>query len=127
MVHPSVPAILFTPICPHSLSFRPVLLPDSAELELRVPDDARDTAWVCFDGKKRQQLQRGDSVTIRMSAHPLPTINKRDQTDDWVASLTEVRTKRNERMMLLECGGGLQAKEHLIIFSYDQVHLTKAL
>jgi hypothetical protein len=44
---------------------------------------------VCFDGKKRQQLQRGDSVTIRMSAHPLPTINKRDQTDDWVASLTE--------------------------------------
>jgi NAD+ kinase len=89
MVHPSVPAILFTPICPHSLSFRPILLPDSAELELRVPDDARDTAWVCFDGKKRQQLQRGDSVTIRMSAHPLPTINKRDQTDDWVASLTE--------------------------------------
>jgi len=88
MVHPSVPAILFTPICPHSLSFRPVVLPDSAELELRVPDDARDTAWVCFDGKKRQQLQRGDSVTIRMSAHPLPTINKKDQTDDWVASLT---------------------------------------
>lgn len=36
MVHPNVPCILFTPICPHSLSFRPVILPDSAEIELRV-------------------------------------------------------------------------------------------
>jgi ATP-NAD kinase C-terminal domain len=43
MVHPNVPAILFTPICPHSLSFRPVILPDYAELELKIPGDAR---WV---------------------------------------------------------------------------------
>uniref|UniRef100_A0A1D1XJV7 Putative NAD kinase 2, chloroplastic n=1 Tax=Anthurium amnicola TaxID=1678845 RepID=A0A1D1XJV7_9ARAE len=35
MVHPNVPCILFTPICPHSLSFRPVILPDSAQLELK--------------------------------------------------------------------------------------------
>jgi hypothetical protein len=28
--------MLFTPICPHSLSFRPVILPDSAQLELKV-------------------------------------------------------------------------------------------
>lgn len=41
MVHPNVPAILFTPICPHSLSFRPVILPDYAEVELKVPRDAR--------------------------------------------------------------------------------------
>uniref|UniRef100_A0A7N0TT24 DSP-PTPase phosphatase fused to NAD+ Kinase domain-containing protein n=1 Tax=Kalanchoe fedtschenkoi TaxID=63787 RepID=A0A7N0TT24_KALFE len=35
MVHPNVPCMLFTPICPHSLSFRPVILPDSARLELK--------------------------------------------------------------------------------------------
>ncbi|KAG8089554.1 hypothetical protein GUJ93_ZPchr0011g27374 [Zizania palustris] len=34
MVHPNVPCMLFTPICPHSLSFRPVILPDSARLEI---------------------------------------------------------------------------------------------
>ena len=39
MVHPNVPAILMTPICPHTLSFRPVVLPDSVEVELRVADD----------------------------------------------------------------------------------------
>ncbi|KAH1094635.1 hypothetical protein GYH30_040084 [Glycine max] len=60
MVHPNVPCILFTPICPHSLSFRPVILPDSAQLELKIPDDARSNAWVSFDGKRRQQLSRGD-------------------------------------------------------------------
>lgn len=35
-VHPNVPCMLFTPICPHSLSFRPVILPDSSQLELKV-------------------------------------------------------------------------------------------
>lgn len=87
MVHPNVPCMLFTPICPHSLSFRPVILPDSASLELKIPEDARSNAWVSFDGKRRQQLSRGDSVRIAMSQHPLPTVNKRDQTGDWFRSL----------------------------------------
>ncbi|CAI0393262.1 unnamed protein product [Linum tenue] len=87
MVHPNVPCMLFTPICPHSLSFRPVILPDSARLELKIPEDARSNAWVSFDGKRRQQLSRGDSVKISMSQHPLPTVNKYDQTGDWFHSL----------------------------------------
>ncbi|CAD6257763.1 unnamed protein product [Miscanthus lutarioriparius] len=118
MVHPNVPCMLFTPICPHSLSFRPVILPDSARLELKlakfypttylglltdelctviglplhlqlyqIPDEARSNAWVSFDGKRRQQLSRGDSVRISMSQHPLPTVNKSDQTCDWFRSL----------------------------------------
>ncbi|KAJ0024639.1 hypothetical protein Pint_08100 [Pistacia integerrima] len=86
-VHPNVSCMLFTPICPHSLSFRPVILPDSARLELKIPDDARSSAWVSFDGKRRQQLSRGDSVRIFMSQHPLPTVNKSDQTCDWFHSL----------------------------------------
>ncbi|KAI4307232.1 hypothetical protein L6164_030441 [Bauhinia variegata] len=87
MVHPNVPCMLFTPICPHSLSFRPVILPDSARLELKIPEEARSNAWVSFDGKRRQQLLRGDSVRIYMSQHPLPTVNKFDQTGDWFRSL----------------------------------------
>ncbi|KAK6938367.1 hypothetical protein RJ641_031875 [Dillenia turbinata] len=87
MVHPNVPCMLFTPICPHSLSFRPVILPDSARLELKIPENARSNAWVSFDGKRRQQLSIGDSVRISMSQHPLPTVNKSDQTGDWFHSL----------------------------------------
>lgn len=87
MCHPSVPAILVTPICPHSLSFRPVILPDSAVLLLRVPEDARSSAWVCFDGKNRQELQRGDSVLVKMSEFPMPTVNWGDEMSEFVGSL----------------------------------------
>lgn len=38
---PTVPALLFTPICPHSLSFRPVIFPDSSTIKIAVPEDAR--------------------------------------------------------------------------------------
>jgi len=87
MVHPNVPAMLLTPVCPHSLNFRPIVLPDYIELELRVPRNARSSAWVCFDGKARQELFRGDAVLIKMSEHPVPTINKTDLTADWFESL----------------------------------------
>ncbi|CAM6023374.1 unnamed protein product, partial [Sphagnum balticum] len=58
MVHPQVPGILFTPICPHSLSFRPLLLPESVTLKVQVPKNSRDQAWASFDGKSRQQLSK---------------------------------------------------------------------
>lgn len=35
MIHPSVPAIMITPICPHSLSFRPIVVPAGVELKVR--------------------------------------------------------------------------------------------
>ena len=87
MVHPNVPAILMTPICPHTLSFRPVVLPDSVEVELRVADDARCSAWVSFDGKERCELCPGDSIYIKMSQYPVPTVNYADQTGDFISSL----------------------------------------
>lgn len=34
MVHPSVPAVMITPICPHSLSFRPIVVPSGIELKV---------------------------------------------------------------------------------------------
>lgn len=36
MVHPNVPAIMVTPICPHSLSFRPIVVPAGVELQVRA-------------------------------------------------------------------------------------------
>ncbi|MEW5303477.1 MAG: hypothetical protein WDW36_006164 [Sanguina aurantia] len=87
MVHPNVSAILLTPVCPHSLSFRPIILPDYAELEFRLPLDARASAWVCFDGRSRQEIHRGDTVRVRMSENPVPTINKSDLTSDWFDAL----------------------------------------
>lgn len=36
---------------------------------------------------QRQELLKGDSVRVRMSPNPVPTINKADQTTDWFGSL----------------------------------------
>ncbi|KAL7528458.1 hypothetical protein ACHAWF_002572 [Thalassiosira exigua] len=87
VVHPAVPAILVTPICPHVLSFRSMVFPDHVILRCYVPSDARGTACVYFDGKHHTELHRGDSVEIRMSAHPVPTINRADHSSDWLSSL----------------------------------------
>lgn len=58
LVHPEIPALLITPICPHTLSFRPMLLPDSMELRVCVPYNSRSTAWASFDGRGRVELKR---------------------------------------------------------------------
>ena len=47
----------------------------------------RSSAWVCFDGKQRQELLCGDSVRVRMSPNPVPTIDHLEQTSDWIDSL----------------------------------------
>merc|ERR1712185_474448 len=77
MVHPSVPAVLFTPICPHSLSFRPILFPDSATIFMRISEESRSgEAWVAFDGKFRERLGVGDTLVVESSPYPLPLINR---------------------------------------------------
>ncbi len=44
MVAPSVPGTLLTPIAPHSLSFRPLVVPESSEIEIHLPPSARSHA-----------------------------------------------------------------------------------
>ncbi|KAM4607238.1 NAD kinase-like isoform 2-T5 [Polymixia lowei] len=100
MIHPNVPAIMITPICPHSLSFRPIVVPAGVELKIMLSVDARNTAWVSFDGRKRQEVCHGDSITITTSCFPVPSICFRDPVNDWFESLSQclhwnVRKKQN--------------------------------
>jgi NAD+ kinase len=74
LVHPEIPAILLTPICPHTLSFRPMILNDSMELKVSVPTKGRGGGFVSFDGKGRIQLGLGDEVVVRASKYPFPTV-----------------------------------------------------
>uniref|UniRef100_A0A8C6LCX0 NAD(+) kinase n=1 Tax=Nothobranchius furzeri TaxID=105023 RepID=A0A8C6LCX0_NOTFU len=100
MIHPNVPAIMITPICPHSLSFRPIVVPAGVELKIKLSREARNTAWVSFDGRKRQEICHGDSITITTSCFPVPSICFRDPVNDWFESLAQclhwnVRKKQN--------------------------------
>ncbi|XP_028834305.1 NAD kinase b isoform X2 [Denticeps clupeoides] len=89
MIHPNVPAIMVTPICPHSLSFRPIVVPAGVELMITLSPEARNTAWVSFDGRKRQEIQHGDSIRITTSCYPVPSICCHDLVYDWFESLAQ--------------------------------------
>ncbi|KAI5252945.1 Nad Kinase [Manis pentadactyla] len=89
MVHPNVPAVMITPICPHSLSFRPIVVPAGVELKIMLSPEARNTVWVSFDGRKRQEIRHGDSISITTSCYPLPSICVRDPVSDWFESLAQ--------------------------------------
>ncbi|KMQ93174.1 nad kinase-like isoform x3 protein [Lasius niger] len=89
MIHPSVPAIMITPICPHSLSFRPIVVPAGVELKIKANSNARSTAYVSFDGRNQQELRVGDSLKVTTSIYPVPSICAADQITDWFDSLAE--------------------------------------
>lgn len=74
LVHPGVNVISVTPICPHTLSFRPILLPDTMILKVKVPKRSRSTAWAAFDGRSRVELMKGDYVTVTASPFSFPTV-----------------------------------------------------
>lgn len=86
LVHPDIPAILLTPICPHTLSFRPMVLSDTMLLRVSVPRSSRATAYCAFDGKGRVELRQGDSVTITASQYPFPTVTRTDT--EWFDSVS---------------------------------------
>ncbi|XP_011032051.1 PREDICTED: NAD(H) kinase 1-like isoform X2 [Populus euphratica] len=87
MVHPQVPGILFTPICPHSLSFRPLILPEHVTIRVQVPFNSRSPAWASFDGKDRKQLAAGDALVCSMAPWPVPTACQIDSTNDFLRSI----------------------------------------
>ncbi|KAI0266694.1 hypothetical protein BC834DRAFT_109307 [Gloeopeniophorella convolvens] len=96
LVHPEIPAILITPIAPHTLSFRPMLLPDSMEVRVCVPFNSRSTAWVSFDGRGRVELKQGDHIKVTASKFPFPTVCADKQSTDWFHAISRT-LKWNER------------------------------
>jgi len=90
IVHPFVPGILFTPICPHSLSFRPVVFPDSVEIKLQVPSHARSSGWVSFDGRSRKRLDANESLIITTSPYPFPSVAKSSVIIEWFKDLANI-------------------------------------
>lgn len=90
IVHHDVNAILLTPICPHSLSFRPLILPSSQVLLIKLQNNSRlDMASLSFDGRERISLGRGDYLVIEKSPLPIRIVNdyQHSSISEWTNSL----------------------------------------
>ena len=83
--------ISLTPLAPHSLSFRPLILPASAKIRIKKLADGRNSAWVSFDGANRMVLREDESIEITGSEYPLSfvTLANDNLTDLWAQRLVK--------------------------------------
>jgi NAD+ kinase len=63
ILHPLLPVAVLTPICPHTLTLRPIVVPDTSRIEvtLRTP---RESVYLTVDGQEGDTLGHGDRVRI---------------------------------------------------------------
>ena len=75
IVHPGVDALVLTPIAPHTLTNRPVMLPASVAIEIvlagDVPRSPREETYVTFDGQTGDAIGPGDTVSIHRAPYEL--------------------------------------------------------
>jgi NAD+ kinase len=73
VIHPAVPAIILTPICPFTLTNRPLIVPQSANITIRLAEGSSDIV-LTFDGQKGLELNDQDEIQIKKGPHPLQLI-----------------------------------------------------
>ena len=65
IVHPSLDAIVLVPICPHTLSSRPVVVGGGSDVEVVLGDGAATGVQLSCDGETKLELHSGDRISIR--------------------------------------------------------------
>lgn len=71
VVHPSLDALLMTPICPVTLSSRPILLPNDKNIRVSIDTDRKGSSHdiaLTIDGQNHLSLKYGDQINIRKSS-----------------------------------------------------------
>ncbi len=79
VVHPSVPSIILTPICPFTLTNRPLLIPDSTDIEIRLEGSPEDMI-LTLDGQEGFDMDPGDTIYIKKSPHLVKMISFESQS-----------------------------------------------
>ena len=70
IIHPSVSGIIMTPICPFTLTNRPLIIPDSATIRIQLAKKSSDI-MLTFDGQEGLSINHEDTIVIEKSRHPV--------------------------------------------------------
>jgi NAD+ kinase len=73
---PSVTSFVVTPVCPHSLTHRPLVVPDKAQIEPHVETSAEEP-FLSIDGQVGVPLRQGDRVMCQRAAHTIKLMRVR--------------------------------------------------
>jgi len=71
ILHPALPAIVLTPICPHMLTNRPLVVSDGSSIQVRLRSASDAEVHLTLDGQRGFPLSRQDSVTVTRSPRTL--------------------------------------------------------
>ena len=102
IVHHQLPSILITPICPHSLSFRPLIVPESVRITLKINEASRMGGFVNIDGREKIKLNLGACVEITNSDSPVPYVILEQGYSSWVGKLRDIlgwNDRRRQKIM----------------------------
>jgi NAD+ kinase len=75
LLHPGLSAFALVPICPHTLSDRPIVVGGDQAIRLVIRGVDRAQAMVTFDGQTSETLEPGDVVEVRRAPFPLRLIH----------------------------------------------------
>jgi NAD+ kinase len=70
IVCPDLPAILLSPICPHTLTQRPIVVGDASQIEIRLLSKNGEV-FLSLDGQAGFELEQGDTVQVEKSPRPV--------------------------------------------------------
>ena len=73
IIHPAVAGILMTPICPFTLTNRPLIVPDSASIKIRLGKKSSDI-MLTFDGQAGLEINEEHTIIIRKGSYPVKMI-----------------------------------------------------
>ncbi|HJW81844.1 MAG TPA: hypothetical protein VJ396_06320 [Acidiferrobacterales bacterium] len=75
ILHPTLPAIVLVPICPHTLSDRPLAVSSDSRVEIVMTSTAQQSAHVTLDGQTNFSIQDHDRVRVRRAERPVTLIH----------------------------------------------------
>lgn len=75
ILHPTLDAIAIVPICPHTLSNRPIVVSGDSIVEILVSRLAEQHAYAAFDGQSTYSLEDGDRVYVRRAEHEVELLH----------------------------------------------------
>ena len=73
IIAPSTDVFCITPVCPHSLTLRPIVIPDNVEVTFRVKENSNEVNLVA-DGKNQVTLKENDFVLVKKSQYSVKLI-----------------------------------------------------
>jgi len=78
IMHPNVQGLIIAPICPFTLTNRPLIIPDSVNIKIALDKGSRDI-MLTFDGQAGMEISDKDTIIVKKSSYPVNIIKMPEQ------------------------------------------------